>query len=110
MQKTQFLKDLKDKDSVSSPVLIKFSAVAVGKNGKPYMNLIFMDKSGELEARIWDDANRYVGQAVKDAFVFVEGRCQLYQGRRQIVVNRIQLLREDEIDPKDYVAESALDA
>lgn len=108
-KKTQFTKDLKDKDTVSSPFLIKYSALGVGKNGKPFMNLVFMDKTGEIEARLWEDAPRYAGQAVRDAFVVVEGRCQLYQGRRQIVVNRLQVLREDEVDPKDYIAESELD-
>jgi 3'-5' exoribonuclease len=109
MTKSQFARDLKDKDSVSSPFLIKFSATAVGKNGKPYMNLVFQDRTGEIEARVWEDVASHVGQAVRDAFVLVEGRCQLYQGRRQIVVNKMQILREDEIEAKDYVAESAVD-
>lgn len=108
--KKQFIKDLKDKEAVASPFLIKFSALAVGKTGKPYMNLVLMDKTGEVEARLWEDASRYAGQAVRDAFVWVEGRCQLYQGRRQIVVNQLQVLREDEVDPKAYIAESELDA
>jgi 3'-5' exoribonuclease len=108
--KSQFVKDLKDKDTVSSPFLIKFSALAVGKNGKAYMNLIFMDKTGEIEARVWDDAAEYAGQAVRDAFVWVEGRCQTYQGRRQVVVSRIQVLREDEINLKEYIPEGTLDA
>src|SRR3954470_15526758 len=98
-KKTQFVKDLKDKDAVSSPFLIKFSAVAVGKNGKPYMNLVLMDKSGEIEARVWEDVTQHVGQVVRDAFVQVDGRCQLYQGRRQVVVSRLQVLREDQVEP-----------
>lgn len=106
MKKTQFVKDLKDKDSISSPFLIKFSALAVGKTGKPFMNLVLMDKTGEVEARLWEDADRYVGQAVRDAFVAIEGRCQLYQGRRQVVISKLQILREDEIDLKEYLAES----
>ena len=110
MKKTQFIKDLKDKDVIGSPFLIKFSATAVGKNGKPYMNLIFMDRSGEIEARLWDDVTQYVGQAVRDAFVWVEGRCQTYQGRRQVVIQRLQILREDEVEMKEYLAESNLDA
>ena len=109
MKKTQFIKDLKDKDTVQAPFLIKFSATAVGKTGKPYMNLVLQDKTGELEARIFEDVTQHVGQAVRDAFVQVEGRCQTYQGRRQIVINRMEILREDEVDPKDYVAESKLD-
>ncbi len=110
VKKTQFIKDLKDKDTIDSPFLIKFSASAIGKNGKPYMNLIFMDKSGELEGRIWEDVTTYVGQAVRDALVRVEGRCQTYQGRRQVVVQRLQFLREDEVDLKDFILESELDA
>src|SRR4051812_21885993 len=110
MKKTQFVKDLKDKDTVSSPFLIKFSAVAVGKNGKPYMNLVFMDKSGEIEARLWEDVTRHAGQAVRDAFVHVEGRCQLFQGRRQVVINKLSILREDQVNVKDYLAESLVDA
>src|SRR4051794_21213468 len=110
MNKTQFIKDLKEKDSIESPFLIKFSATAVGKNGKPYMNLIFMDKSGEIEGRVWEDVTNYVGQAVKDTFVWVNGRCQSYQGRRQIVVQSLQILREDEVNVKDFVPASELDA
>ncbi len=108
-QKTQFIKDLKelkDKDPISSPFLIKFSAVAVGKTGKPYMNIVFMDRTGELEGRLWDDVNQHMGQAVRGAYVAVEGRCQTYQGRRQIVVAKMQILREDQIEPKDYISES----
>lgn len=48
--KTQFVSDLKDKEPVRASFLIKYSAVAQGKNGKPYMNLVLMDKSGEVEA------------------------------------------------------------
>jgi len=108
MEKKQFVRDLKDKDQVSAPFLIKYSATAVGKTGKPYMNLILMDKSGEIEARVWEDVSQYTGQAVRDAFVKVEGRCQVYQGRRQIVVSKLQILREDDVQPKDYIAESEL--
>lgn len=109
MKKNQFVKDLKEKDSITSPFLIKFSATALGKNGKPYMNLVLMDKTGEIEARIWDDVTQYTGQAVRDSLVWVEGRCQSYQGRRQVVVSRLQILREDELNLKDYIPESELD-
>ena len=110
MSKSQYVRDLKDKDVVASPFLIKYSAVAVGKNGKPYMNLILMDKSGEIEARLWDDVTQHAGHAVRDAFVRVDGRCQTYQGRRQVVVAKMQMLREDQLELKDYIAEGTLDA
>ncbi len=91
--KKQYTRDLKDKDVVQNPFLIKFSALAVGKNGKPYMNLVLMDKTGEVEARLWEDAEKYATLAVRDAFVFV-----------------MNVLREDEVDVRDYIAEGEVDA
>lgn len=110
MKKNQFVRDIKEKDPIQSPFLVKFSAVGLGKNGKPFMNLILMDKSGEVEAKIWEDVTQYAGQAVRDALVGVEGRCQVYQGRRQVVVQKLQILREDEVELKDFLPESWLDA
>jgi len=107
--KSQFIRDLKDKETVSSPFLVKFSAVGGDKNGKQFMNVILMDRSGELEARIWEDVPRYIGSVIRDNFIHVEGRIQTYQGRKQLVINRVQLLREDEVEPKDFVAEGTLD-
>lgn len=108
-KKDQFVKDLREKDAVISPFLVKFSAVAVDKSGRPYMNIILMDKSGEVEARIWENVPEFAGQAVKDSFVWVKGRCQSYQGRRQVVIKELQVLREDEIEVKDYLLEGSLD-
>ena len=110
IEKTQYIKDLKEKETVSSPFLIKFSSVAMDKNGKPYMNLVFMDRTGEVEAKIWDDVPNLMGHAVRDNFVRVEGKCQAYQGRKQIVVNSIQILREDDVNVKEYIPEGTLDA
>ncbi len=109
-KKSQYVKDLKDKDSVESPYLIKFCMTALGKTGKPYMNLVLMDKTGDVEARLWEDVTQYVGQVVKDTFVWVEGRCQTYQGRRQVVVQRLQVLREDDVEAKEYLPEGEVDA
>lgn len=105
-QKQVFVRDIKDGDSVSGPFLVKFSAVANGKNGKPYMNLVLTDKTGELESRIWDNVSQYAGQAVRDSFVWIDGRCQTFQNRRQLVVKDLRVLREDEIDAADFIAQS----
>ncbi len=108
VEKTQFISSLKDKAEVSSPFLVKFSAVATGKTGKPYMNLVLMDRTGEMEARIWDGVEIYSGQAVKDVFVWVEGKCQTFQNRLQIIVSDLQILREEQTTISDYLEKSAL--
>lgn len=108
-KKNQFIKELKDQEGVDSVFLVKFSSVAVGKTGKPYMTLVLLDRSGEVEARIWDQIDKYAGQIVQDAFIWVKGKCQSYQGRRQIVIKEVKLLREDEVETKDFVVDKQLD-
>jgi 3'-5' exoribonuclease len=107
--KSQFVRDLKEKEAVSSPFLVKYAALGTDKNGKGFMNLVLMDKTGELEARVWEDVSRYASVLVRDNFVHIEGKVQAYQGRKQVVVNRAQALREDEVEVKDYVPAGTLD-
>lgn len=109
IEKSQFVENIKEKGKISSVFLVKFSALAVGKNGKPYMSLVLMDRTGEIEARIWENADQWAGQVVRDAFVWVEGNCQIFQERRQIVIRKLEVLREDQVNLKDYLAEGELD-
>ncbi|MBU6154503.1 MAG: HD domain-containing protein [Bdellovibrionales bacterium] len=108
--KTQFSKSIRESERVSSPFLIKYSAVATGKTGKPYMNVILTDKSGDLEARIFDQVPKYNSQAVKDSFVQVEGVAQSFNGRIQVHIKDLVVLREDEVNVAEYLPESYLDA
>lgn len=107
--KTQFVEALKDGDSVAAPFLVKTSALAVDKNGKPYMVITYQDKTGEVEGRLWDNVADYAGQVVAGAIVHIEGRVQLYNGRRQLVAKRLRLLREDEVNLEDLLTKSRLD-
>jgi 3'-5' exoribonuclease len=108
--KNQFSKAIVDQDRVSSPFLVKYSAVMVGKTGKPYMNVILTDKSGDLEARIFDQVPKYSAQATKDSYVQVEGDAKSFNGRIQVHIKDLTVLREDEVIAEDYLSPSFLNA
>ncbi len=108
--KTQYSKTVKDQDKVSSPFLIKYSAVLTGKTGKPYMNVILTDKTGDVEARIFDSVPKFSAQAVKDTFVQVEGNAQSFNGRTQIHIKDLIILREDEVDADEFLPPTFLNA
>jgi len=108
--KTQYSKSIREQDRVSNPFLIKYSAVATGKTGKPYMNIILTDKTGDIEARVFDNVPKFNAQAVKDTFVQVEGQAQGFNGRIQIHIKDLQVLREDEIEMDEFMPPSFLNA
>src|ERR1700752_3254345 len=106
--KTQYSKSILEQDRVSSPFLIKYAAVATGKTGKPYMNIILTDKTGDLEARVFDNVPKFHSQAVKDTFVQVEGNAQGFNGRVQVHIKDMTVLREDEVAVDEYLSPTTL--
>ena len=57
MRKT-FVSSIKDRDQVDEVFLVKEKITAMAKNGKPYLTLRLMDKSGEVDAKVWDNADQ----------------------------------------------------
>ena len=106
--KTQFSKTIRDQDRVSSPFLIKYSAVSTGKTGKPYMNVILTDKTGDIEARIFDNVPKFNAQAVRDTFVQIEGHAQSFNNRMQVHIKDLTVLREDEVVVDEYLSPNFL--
>ena len=70
----QYISDIKDRDLVKGVFLVKDEIMAMAKNGKPYMNLRFMDKSGDVEAKIWENTDVLDKTFDKDDFVLVRGK------------------------------------
>lgn len=106
--KSQYANGIQEHDTISAPFLIKYAAVQTGKTGKAYMNLVLMDRTGEVEARVWERVEDFASVAVKDAYILVEGRCQLFQGRKQVVIKSLSLVREDQINPTEFMKQSEI--
>ncbi|MDD5286727.1 MAG: HD domain-containing protein [Desulfuromonadaceae bacterium] len=105
----QFISDIKDRDSVSAVFLVKEKIMAMAKNGKPYMNLRFMDKSGEIEAKVWDNTDLLDKQFDKDDFVRVRGKASVYMNKMQVVVAEISKIPEEQVNLADFLPESLRD-
>ena len=99
----KYIKDLKEGDRVAGIYLCKTKNPAVTKNGKPYENLILQDKSGQIDAKIWEPHSEGIGEFAPLDFVDLFGDVTSFNGVLQISVKRARLCREGEYDPADYV-------
>ena len=70
------------------------------RHQKPYLKLQLTDCFGPIEARVWEDASRIETIALPGAFVGVRGRVEIFNGMRQIRVERLDPVRV-EIDDLD---------
>lgn len=105
----KYIKDYKDGDRVFDIYLCKHKTSAVTKNGKPYDSVILQDKTGTLDAKIWDPNN--MGIADFDALDYIEvyGEITSFQGALQVNVKRIRKCQEGEFNPADYLPVSKFD-
>lgn len=85
-----FVSEIKERDKVNTPFLCTKKTLAVGKTGKPYLNLGLMDKTGEIDGRVWDDAEAIASRFEVDQVVVVRGHATVYQGKVQLNVTSVQ--------------------
>ncbi|MBT1072691.1 3'-5' exoribonuclease YhaM family protein [Pelotalea chapellei] len=102
----QYIADIKDRDTVSAVFLVKDKIMAMAKNGKPYMNLRLMDKSGDVDAKIWDNTDSLDKLFDKDDFVQVRGKASVYMNKMQVVVAEIVRIPEEQVNLADFLPES----
>lgn len=105
----KYIKDYKDGDRVFDIYFCKFKSSAVTKNGKSYDNVIIQDKTGTLDAKIWDPNN--AGIADFDAMDYIEvyGEVTSFNGALQVNVKRVRRCAEGEYDEKEYMPVSRKD-
>lgn len=90
--------DLEDGTEVVACYLVLESRKAETKQNKPYLRLILGDRTGSIDAMVWDDAERLEPICAAEAFVGVRGRVSSYNERLQLKVASIEPLSLEDAD------------
>jgi 3'-5' exoribonuclease len=72
------------------------------KLGGQYLALIVSDKTGSLEARMWDDVADPIEYCSEGCYVKAQGDISKYNGKFQITLKKLRLAADSEIDPRDF--------
>lgn len=99
----KYIKDYKEGDRVFDIYLCKHKQSAVTKNGKAYDNVILQDKTGTLDAKVWDPHNPGIGEFNSLDYIEVYGDVTSFQNSLQVNVKRIRRCQEGEYSPADYL-------
>ncbi len=104
-----FVNELKEKMEFEGAFLVKVIQLHMDKNGRPYLNLVLMDKSGEIESRVWENANRLFEEVKAQDILKVAGKVNVYQGRKQIVVEAAAKVAEGSLPMDRFLPSTAYD-
>jgi len=99
----RYIKDLTDGSRVGDIYLIKSRTAAVTKNGKNYLNVILQDKTGTIDAKVWEPNSPGIDEFTDKEYVEIVGDVSSFNGALQVSVKRARIAHEGEYDPSDYL-------
>jgi 3'-5' exoribonuclease len=104
--KTPYVSELEPNQLILGVFLVQHKEIRQKKTGEPYLSLTLADRTGDLDAKMWDNVPEVMDTFDRDCFLKVKGMVQLFQNKPQLTVYRLQRLAESEIDISDFLPAS----
>lgn len=101
--KASFVSDLSTEQFITSFFLVHEKEIRNTREGKPYLRLELGDRSGTIEARMWDQFDVAAKDVSRDDIVKVEGRVEIYRNKPQISLRQFRRAKPEEIDLADFL-------
>lgn len=105
----KYIKELTDGDRVFDIYLCKTKTSAVTKNGKAYESVTLQDKTGSIDAKIWEPNNPGIAEFEAMDYIEVYGDVTSFNGALQVSIKRIRRCQEGEYNQSDYFPVSSKD-
>lgn len=99
----KYIESLREGEKINEIYLCKYKQTAMTKSGKPYDNVVLQDKTGTLDAKIWDPGSVGIDDFEAMDYIAVTGDVTSFQGKLQCSIKRVRKVSEGEYDPKDYL-------
>ena len=105
----KYIETLREGERIAGVYLCKFCQQALTKNGKAYLNVILQDRTGTIDAKVWDPNSQGIDDFEALDYIDVMGDVTSFMNALQVNVKRVRKAREGEYDPKDYLPVSSKD-
>ena len=94
---------------VTSTFVVVAKQIKPKKTGEPYLALTLGDRSGQLEAKMWDNVEEVLNAFEQDDFLKIKGLINKYKNRFQLTIHKLRKLGDSEIEYSDYLPKTTKD-
>ena len=98
----RYIAELREGEMISETYLCKQKQALKTKAGKNYYSLLLQDKTGILDAKIWD-LGAGIDHFEQMEYIHVDGQVISFQGSPQLNIKRLRRSQEGEYDPADFM-------
>jgi 3'-5' exoribonuclease len=102
----QKISSLKEGDWVDETYLVASKQVSIAKTGATYLSLKLADKSGEIDGKLWDNAEALAQTFDREDFIRVRGVAAVYQGALQIKMKGLEKVADSAVDIGNFLETS----
>ena len=95
--------------TIVSTFVVVSKQVKPKKTGEPYLALTLGDRTGQLEAKMWDNVEDVLDAFEQEDFIKIKGLLNRYKNRFQITVHKLRRLGDSEVDFSDYLPKTTKD-
>jgi 3'-5' exoribonuclease len=107
--KSPYVADLEPNKVITTSFLVQSKEIRQKKSGEYFLSLMLADRTGELDAKMWDNAGEVLDVFDRNDFIQVKGIVQIFHNRPQMAIHKLRLMHESEIDFADYFPSSKRD-
>src|SRR6202522_3898691 len=94
---------------ITSNFVVVAKQIKPKKTGEPYLALTLGDRSGQLDAKMWDNVEEVLNAFEQDDFLKVKGLVNKYKNRFQLTIHKLRKLGDSEIEFADYLPKTPRD-
>ena len=107
--KNKYVADLNSEQILSSIFLVCAKEVRNTRDGKPYLRMELGDRTGTIEARMWDRFEAAASQIARDDFIHVKARVEIYKNKPQLSLESFRRASPEEVNLADYLPHTEAD-
>ena len=100
--KSPYVSELEPNRVITTSFLVHSKEIRQKKTGELYLSLMLGDRTGELDAKMWDNVQDVIDCFDRDDFVKVKGLIQIFHNRPQLTIHKLRRMDDSEIDFGDY--------
>ena len=95
--------------NITASFVVASKQVKPKKSGDPYLALTLADRTGSIEAKMWDGVPEAMGTFEQDDVIKIRGLINKYNGRFQLTIHKIRRMDESEVEYADYLPKTSKD-
>ncbi|HZH78076.1 MAG TPA: OB-fold nucleic acid binding domain-containing protein, partial [Archangium sp.] len=97
-----YAKDLREKDQVNTVFRVTKKERVTARSGKVFLSVVLVDKSGEIDARVFENVEALEPAFNVGDYVLARGNVISFHGKSQVVIEGLEKLDPGPLDPKEF--------